>query len=299
MRPMRSRRRVAGMRSRLLAVLSLCSPLPAAAAGFTALDLPGSQLTALSEDGRVAAGSLAGSDSGGFRWQRDRGAQPLPHAVSVHGISPSGRHVAGSSLDENANEVATWWDLGGDAHRIDALPRDLGSPSVGHAIDDDARLSGVAHGRDDRHIAFSWTAADGLRVLGPAATRVPAACPGTGAPGASAELPAPIEFGATSRDGALRVGHAGGGGQRRAIVWAAHGGTQRLDTFLAANGVEVPDDWTLVAATAVSADARRIGGYGLHRHHFDSFIAELPANVRVLCDSSTPPTASQRRDGVL
>ncbi|MBO9662164.1 hypothetical protein [Dokdonella sp.] len=311
-----------------LAIALLLSPLPAMAEGFLALDLPGSQLTALADDGRSAAGSLAGSAGGGFRWRQGHGAQTLPHAVSVRGISPSGRYVAGSSLDENADEVATWWDAAADAHRIAGLP---GAHSIGRTIDDTGQLGGIAHDRDDRRIAFSWTAAGGLQAYESAPTSAPAGeaaqasslsepltsaeentvdsrvraadidedvrtlprCPGVAE--GSAELPAPLEFVAASRDGALRVGHAGSSRQRRAVVWTAREGTQRLDVFLAAHGVEVPRDWTLVAATAVDADARRIGGYGLRQHRFDSFIAELPASVRILCDSSTPPTASQRR----
>lgn len=314
-----------------LALLPLV-PLSAAAAGFVALDLPGSQLTALAEDGHGAAGSLTGGGSGGFRWQQGRGAQTLSHAISIRAISPSGRYVAGSSLDENATEVATWWDDEGAPHRIAGLPGGLGSRSIGQTIDDGGELGGIAHDGDGRHLSFSWTAAGGLRTLdsGPAssspagessktssfprtqesillssmdarvrghdvdeAVRTFPDCPGSSV--AATIHATPIDFIAASHDGALRVGHAGNGGQRRAVVWTAQGGAQRLDAFLAAHGVQVPRDWTLVAATAVDAEARRIGGYGLHQRRFDSFIAELPANVRILCDSLPPPTAPQRR----
>lgn len=272
--------RVGAMFRRLAIVLSLLAPLPAPAA-FVALGLPGSQLTAIADDGRSAAGSMAGTRGGGFRWRQDGGARLLPDAVSVHGVSPSGRYVAGSSLDRNAGEVATWWDADDVAHAIEGA-----APSVGRAISDAGELRGVAGTDGGPRTAFRWSAADGVQRLGAAALDEPVAhCARRAAPDA-AEPPA--EYLAASRDGALRVGHAGSGGERRAIVWTAQAGVQRLDAFLAAHGVEVPRGWTLLAATAVDPDARHIGGYGLHRQRFDSFVAELPPDVRILCDPSAP-----------
>jgi hypothetical protein len=61
--------------------------------------------------------------------------------------------------------------------------------------------------------------------------------------------------------------------------------------------LDVPRDWILVSATAVDATTQRIGGYGLHHDSFDSFIAQLPATLRITCDP-TLPTATQRRDSL-
>lgn len=265
---------------RLAIALSLLAPLPAAAA-FVALGLPGSQLTAIADDGRSAAGSMAGAASGGFHWRQDAGSRRLPDAVSVNGISPSGRYVVGSSLDRNADEVATWWDVDAVAHRIDGA-----APSVGRAISDAGELIGIAGADGGARKAFRWSAAEGVRRLDDTTLEPrPARCALQAAPEATAP---PAEYAAASRDGALRVGHAGSGAERRTIVWTAQNGAQRLDAFLATHGVEVPRDWVLLAATAVDPDARHIGGYGLHRRRFDSFVAELPPDVRILCDPSAP-----------
>jgi hypothetical protein len=208
------------------------------------------------------------------------GATKSPGASRAAGAWP-GRSVAASSLDRNAGEVATWWDADDVAHAIVGA-----SPSVGRAISDAGELRGVAGADGGPRTAFRWSAAEGLRRLGDAALDEPSArCARHAAPDAAEP---PTEYVAASRDGALRVGHAGSGGERRAIVWTALAGAQPLDAFLAAHGVEVPRDWILLAATAVDPDARHIGGYGLHRQRFDSFVAELPPDVRILCDPSAP-----------
>jgi hypothetical protein len=289
------------MRSTLAIALLLLPSLSAmAASSFIALDLPGSQLTALADDGRSAAGSLVGARSGGFRWHADHGTRLLDYAVSVHGMSASGRYVAGSSLDANLGEVATYWDADDVAHAIGGLPGAnaiAGRLSVGTSISDALRVTGTANTHDDRNVPFAWTPAGGMQLIDDANLALPQCA---GAPmlrDAFAKFPQPVEFDAASRDGALLLGHAGSGGQRRAIVWTARDGAQSLGAFLDANGVDVPRDWTLVAATAVDANTRHIGGYGLHHDSFDSFIAQLPATLRITCDP-TLPTAPQRRDSI-
>ena len=57
------------MRRHVLSVLVLIAATPSFGAGFVALSLPGSQLVALSADGRAAAGGLVGGASGGFHWR--------------------------------------------------------------------------------------------------------------------------------------------------------------------------------------------------------------------------------------
>lgn len=285
------------MLRRLAIVLSLLASPPSSAAGFVALDLPGSQLTTIADDGRSAAGSLVGTRGGGFRWRQDHGARLLPDALSVRGLSPSGRYVAGSSLDRNAGEVATWWDAGDVAHPVDGA-----TPSIGRTIDDAGELRGTADAGDGRRIAFRWTADEGVRWLPADDTAGLAACANPAVPDAPASGAQAVEYVAASRDGGLRVGHTGSGSDRRAVAWTAREGVQPLDVFLAAHGVEVPRDWILVAATAVAPDARHIGGYGLYRQRFDSFVAELPADPRLRCDPSPAPartrTPPPRRAGM-
>src|SRR5690606_39619579 len=107
---------------------------------------PGSQLVALSRDGCVAAGSLVGGEAGGFRWLEQGGIEPLRNAATVRGLSASGRYVAGSLLDEQARQVAAYWDAGGRPHRLGTL---AGSVSIGQVseafgITDEPRIVGSA-----------------------------------------------------------------------------------------------------------------------------------------------------------
>jgi uncharacterized membrane protein len=347
------------MHKPLLPLLLSLFALPAFAGGFEALSLPGSQLAALSADGRSAVGGLIGSVSGGFRWHEGKPIEFLAAAVSVRAISASGRHATGSSLDEQQREVATWWDAAGVAHALGGLTgadASAGVLSVGYGITDEPQVVGTsASGADS--VAFRWSAAQGMRRLaadgagsaaigisddghriygwsthedGPrrgtvwidghaccmagierggdelvGANREATILLGIAGDDAHAQTPyrrdsdtrrmpiettlaAPLKFGASSDDGNLLVGTAGNGGQRVAVVWTQAGGVERLQDFLAAHAIDVPSGWTsLLAATAVSADGRRIGGFGLRDGRFDSFIADVSSTDL----ASRPPTA--------
>lgn len=282
-----------------LAAVVLLASLAASDARFVALDLPGSQLTALSADGEAAAGSLSGDRNGGFRWQAGRGAKALPDAISVHAISPDGRYVAGSSLDGDQIEVASWWDRDGGAHRLDGAARILGlgrAPTAAYAIDDDLHLDGATI---DSVTHFLWAPGLEPRRDERAHDTAPLpACSGHHAPiDPPAGLTAPLRFVAASADGGLWIGNSGSGAQRRAVVWPGAGPVQPLDIYLRSHGVAVPEGWTLVAATAIDPPARHIGGFGLHDGHFDSFIAALPASTAVACTArtSTGPRSTARQ----
>jgi uncharacterized membrane protein len=342
------------MRTLLFAAALLAPPAIAAQAGFVALDAPGSQLVALSADGRVAAGTLSGAASGGFRWREGRGLELLPGAVSVHGLSPSGRSVAGSAFDAARRETAAYWDDAGTRHALGGLPGALtqsGLLSLAFGVSDEPRVVGVANGADDRLQAFVWTAADGLRAL-----TLPDAARSARARGLSADgrriyggyeradgryagvlwndgraqpladgagrfvgevlgadrdgrvligssetrdlafvyrwnasggietlqrpatpLPLPLHAYAGSEDGRLVVGSAGLGAERIAVIWNAAEAPQPFAAWLAQRGVDVPAQWTLAEATAISADGRRVGGWGRHDGQLDSFVVDLPA----------------------
>lgn len=143
------------------------APIAVAAAGFMPLDLPGSQAAALSADGCVVAGNLLGGDGGGFRWSPAAGAERLPAAVVVHGLSPSGRYVAGAILDDLQRQLASYWDEAGVAHRLGSMPgiESLGVVSQAQAITDEPRVVGSARRSGGGSVAFEWTARHGMRAL--------------------------------------------------------------------------------------------------------------------------------------
>jgi uncharacterized membrane protein len=343
------------MSPRLLPLLLSAWPLTVSA-GFVGLDLPGSQLNALSRDGRTAAGSLIGGASGGFRWREGGRVELLKGAVSARAISASGRYVAGSALDAGQREVAARWDADGSLQRMDGLDGATaagGVLGVAFGVSDGGVAVGAATAADGRSAAFRWQppalpellpaaaetssravgiGGDGSRIYGwsetaAAARRAvvwprPAGAPldlaaagevigasrsgdlllgisrrddgatqawrwseGTGLTPLAAAAAQPLQMMASDDAGSLLAGSSGHGAGRTAAIWTAAGGVQPLQRFLTDRHVEVPAGWTLMAATAVSADGRRIGGWGQHGGRFDSFVVELP----VAGDAHDPP----------
>jgi hypothetical protein len=335
----------------LLPLPCLMIAASAAAAGeFHALSLPGSQLAALSADGHAAAGGVIGSASGGFCWHQGESAHLLERAVSVRAMSASGRYVAGSSLDAQQREVATWWDSDGTLHALGGMPgaeASAGLLSQAWGITDEPQVVGVgAKGVDT--IALRWTKASGWQALDDApsvaigisgdghrtygwraqlgterrgavwedgvvranvsaqagefvgANRAatillgidrgasPAAWRWTPSAGRTPVTAAPTRFNASDDHGNRFAGVAGSGAQRVAMIWTRARGVERLRDFLAATAIDVPEGWTLLAATALSADGHRIGGFGLKDGRFDSFIVDLGSAV---VDEPLPPTA--------
>ncbi len=152
----------------LLAALATAMP-SLRAATFISLDMPGSQLSALSHNGCIAVGGVLGGNPAGFRWSAETGTAALKEAIAVHGLSASGAFVAGSTLDAMQREVAVYWDASGAIHRIPPM-RDLesvGAISQAHAISDEPRVVGSAHRRGGGQFAFEWTAATGMHALAP------------------------------------------------------------------------------------------------------------------------------------
>lgn len=300
------RRNVSHSVRRLSAAALLAFANTAAAAQFLPLNVPGSQLVALSHDGRVAAGTLSGHAGGGFRWSEQRGAEVLSDAISVRGLSPSGRHVAGSALDMEQREVAGYWDEAGRFHALGGLPGSTapgGILSVALSVGDDLRIVGFAYDAQDRQVAFAWTPQEGMRrvdaapalsasqasaapasldcLAGTTARVLAAGCaeaagrvdfPASGRIAGTPSLPFPQRMFAGSADDALRVGSAGEGAARVAVVWTRAEGLRPLRDTLAQGAAA--NGWSLMAATAVSADGRRVGGWGQHGGRFDSFIVE-------------------------
>lgn len=343
-------------RAAVLALFGIAAAMPSSAAEFIALGLPGSQLAALSADGCVAAGSISGGEAG-FRWNVGAGVQRLEAAISVRALSASGRFVAGSSLDAERREVASYWDADGRLHRIGGAPGvdAISVVSQAFGVTDAAQVVGSV---GDAAAAFAWTPADGLRLLpGDAAARAegvsedgatvygwsetrdghrrgalwssggmrPLLDPhgravreiaaashsarvllGTldGARGMAAYRwgagdglvalqPAPslqpLHLLSSSEDGRLVVGSAGQGNARRAVVWSADG-LQPLERWLADRGAAVPPGWHFGAATAISADGRRLAGWGLRDGRFDSFVLDLGDE-----QAATPRRCAARR----
>lgn len=187
--------------SALVAALPAC----ANAASFTPMGQPGSQVAALSADGCVAAGNVSG---GGFRWRVGGAIVALDAAISVRALSASGRYAAGSSLDAERREVASWWDADGRVHRLGGAPGvdAISVVSQAFGVTDEPRVVG---GVGSAASAFVWSPRTGLAVL-----------PAPDARGARAQ--------GISDDGAIVYGwRETSAGERRGTVWS-HGAPRAL-----------------------------------------------------------------------
>lgn|GEM_PF-1304794 len=146
-----------------LALLGLVAADAPRAGEFAVLGVPGAQIAALSADGCIAAGGVSGS-GGGFRWTVGAGVQRLEAAISVRALSASGRYAAGSSLDADLREIASYWDADGRLHRLGGVPGIDAISVISQAFGvTDAPVVVGSVGRSAA--AFVWSAGAGMRLL--------------------------------------------------------------------------------------------------------------------------------------
>ncbi len=82
---------------------------------------------------------------------------------------------------------------------------------------------------------------------------------------------------AVNDSGTVVVGYAHGTSSR-ATIWTPAFGMEYLSDYLLRNGVAVPADWTLLQATAVSADGLTITGWGSNSSTGgEGFVVTIPA----------------------
>lgn len=155
------------MRRHFFALILVCVSPCGGTAEFRALGVPGSQLAALSHDGCVAAGAVPGGAGAGFRWTRTSGAERLPDAIAIQGLSASGDYVAGSVLDDMHRQVAGYWDASGIVHRLASMPdiETIGVVSQAYAVSDEPRVVGSARRPGRGSVAFEWSTETGMRPL--------------------------------------------------------------------------------------------------------------------------------------
>jgi len=149
--------------------LALSGGYAMAAGTFTDVGLPGAQLTGLSHNGRVAAGSAGAA---GWRWNKDRGVVLLDGFTSANGMNSWGQPVAGSTVDGDGNTIAALafsnFDVAGGPVPVGGYPG--GAPqdaflSSAYDASDDGVVVGLALDDASRYFAFRWTAAEGMTQL--------------------------------------------------------------------------------------------------------------------------------------
>ncbi|MGN6519336.1 MAG: hypothetical protein ACTHK2_07935 [Dokdonella sp.] len=252
-------------------------------------------------DTKVAVG-LAYDDGGNaiaFRWDAGSGITRLavnrPGNYSrANGVSADGSVAWGWNDQDDGFRSAVLWHDGAPTDLVDADGNPVGEADGGSR--DGSVIVGSGYATPDGASAWRWTAATGVQPLG-----VPTLAPGRHALGApvsperaalvsarperaSARLgdaapqgfpPASYAFG-VSDDGNVIVGRSGAFPMFFATVWTPATGMVRLDDYAAARGVAIPAGWSLMTASAVSADGLVIGGWGVDPGGaLDSFLIDL------------------------
>ena len=235
-----------------------------------------------------------------FSWTAADGMSRLPvnrpgTASRANGISRDGRLVFGWNDQTDGFRSGVIWRDGVPTDLTDALGGPIGEALA--ATRDGAVVVGGGYYTADGSEAWRWTAAGGAQPIGvlPNAMAHVAAAPAPVARSPRIDLASPFAVPildgflpaesfafAVSDDGNVIVGASGVWPIRTASIWTPGTGLQPLADYVTARGVTVPENWTLAAATAVSADGETIGGWGIDADGImAAFLIDLHADQAV------------------
>lgn len=236
---------------------------------------------AISPDGSTIVGISASNvfcNGEAFSWTSSGGMKALGCPVSpvslcfqnaANGVSANGAVVVGTSLQSGSLASAAWSYANGSYNCF------LGSCAIGATSTAGANA----------------VTPDGSVIVGqtnPATNQPGATNQGFVAKNGNVTLVGQLPGGnsstlvAVSGNGSIAVGNAYDNTEHQAaVLWTPSLGLQRVDTLLAAAGVAVVKDWTLSAATGISADGTVIVGIGVFGNETNGWIAVLPSSFLV------------------
>jgi len=268
--------------------------------GSSEVDAYLSSAYGVSDDG-VAVG-LAYDETGNpiaFRWSAADGISRLPvnrptTFSRANGISRDGGTVFGWNDQPDGYRSGVIWKDGAPLDMTDADGNPIGEALAANA--DGSVVVGGGYYTANGGEAWRWTAATGPQPIGilpseravagrpaaagprPARTDL-AALPGAAAAPDGFLPPESFAF-AVSDDGNVIVGASGVWPVRTATIWTPATGLQPLADYVVAQGVTIPDGWFLAAGTALSADGKTIGGWGIDPDGImAAFIVDLHADT--------------------
>lgn len=208
-----------------------------------------SQGKAVSADGSVIVGQSISGDGFqvAYRWTQTGGMQALgtlgggiPYSDAT-AVSADGSVVVGQSASAEGFVAFRWQD--GGMTSLGVLPG--GTQSIAYGTSADGSVVVGRNEFDSGHEAFRWTAAGGLQGLGDL----------PGGEDRSVAL-------AVSADGSTVVGYGQSAEvDTEAFIWTEADGMRSLKAVLEEAGLDLTG-WTLIYASAVSADGTVIVGAG-------------------------------------
>jgi probable HAF family extracellular repeat protein len=254
-------------------------------------DLPGSivssRANAVSRHGSVVVGSAEGASGGeAFRWTENGGMVGLGAQSSARAVSADGNVVVGIFPGAIEGEAFRWTEASGMVG-LGELGGGARSGSEAYGVSADGSVVTGASWSAAGWQAFRWTESSGMVGIGDLpGGRFESIAYGVSADGSvivgSGEINggrrafrwtvgtgmvALTEFHysyalAASGDGSVIVGrHQGPFVDQDAFIWDEAHGMRSLTTVLANAGV-LPNGWLLQEASGVSADGKRIVGWG-------------------------------------
>lgn len=238
----------------------------------------------VSGDGSIVVGFMSVPQSfasQAFRWTSAGGAQPLGFAQvgdaasSANGISRDGTTIVGGSGGGSNPSVCFAWKQSTGMVALPPLPGNTRSGGWGVNFDGSI-IVGESSGNTPR--ATMWRNGQTIDL---------GVVPGF-AGGSIAK--------AVNDAGTVVVGYASGT-NTAASIWTPTFGMEHLSDYLSRNGIQVPSDWTLLNATAVSADGLTIAGWGSNATTgSEGFVVTIPApGSLVLVGAGTLLAAWRRR----
>ncbi|HUD42435.1 MAG TPA: hypothetical protein VMR06_10630 [Dokdonella sp.] len=197
-----------------------------------------------------------------FRWSAAEGMTRLPvnrpaNYSRANAISADGSTIVGWNDQDNGGRTGVIWR--GDQ----VIDLTYNGEGVGEALatnSDGSVVVGTSVMTELGSEAWRWTAATGVQPIG-----------FIGFMGTA------FGFG-VSDDGNVVVGASGFGWDRSAVIWTPETGMQLLSDYAAAQGAEIPAGWTLMTASAVSADGKTIAGWGMNDVGLNPFVLDLHAS---------------------
>jgi probable HAF family extracellular repeat protein len=197
-----------------------------------------------------------------FRWTRGAGTVGLSQfgggsnmQSSALAISRDGSTVVGVGHPSLTGAVR--WAADGSAGVIGILPGN--ASGLAEAVSDDGRVvAGTRFSDSGVQQAFRWTATEGMSSLG-------------GSDFVESRSRA------VSGDGRVIVGCATTASGKVAFIWDAAHGTRSLQSALQADHGNAIEGWQLTCASAISANARVLAGYGSNpQGRMEAWVVELP-----------------------
>lgn len=255
----------------------------------------GSDARAVSADGSVIVGAATAANGfpRAFRWTAETGLVDLglpanAGQAEANGISADGSIVAGTSYNTTTGSRAIFrWTVADGLTSLGTIAGGTSGNATGISSDGSV-IIGYERVSSSIRRAFRWTATEGFILLGDFV--------------GGQDYSEPLSL---SADGDVIVGRSySANAADSAFVWDATNGLRSIRALLTEAGQAV--GWSITAATGVSADGKKVIGYGTNKSgQTEGWLLDLdappppPATVALIWTEDLPQTEAFKANSVL